>query len=427
MLLIYFKKINYSKIKIFSEKFVIIGILLFAFFVSFDSGIGRKLINNLFYIWLLTLNYKKITFFINANRIFLFILIFAAWILIGCIFTLNNDYNSYDIFFKYFLLPILIISTTIKKEHIQYIISAFLLGMFINEIISYGIYFEVIKSQIFGFNIVGNKYNPVPFLPSHMEYTLFLSLAIVISVFSFFNTDSKVIKIILLVFTLTMITNLFLTTGRTGQFTLLGTLFILIFIYLRHNYKYIILSFLTIIFIFFMGFFFSDNVNKRLKQGYFDIVKVIEDKNYNTSFGVRLSSYILIPKIIQNEDFNILYGTGYSKVNSVVQKIQVNEIGSFMKGQLGHLHNSYITIFAGTGLIGLILLLLIWYYLIVTKIKDDYLNYVRYSFVFIVFLGGFTENMFRQKEIMMLGAIFISIIIVVSTKYNIMGKTDEKK
>ena len=299
--------------------------------------------------------------------------------------------------------------------------------MFINEIISYGIYFEIIKSQIFGFNIVGNKYNPVPFLPSHMEYTLFLSLSIVISIFSFFNTDNKFIKIILLVFTLTMITNLFLTTGRTGQFTLLGTLFILIFIYFRHNYKYIIFSLLTVIFVFSMGFFFSDNVSKRLKEGYSDIVNVIEDKNYNTSFGIRLSSYILIPKIIKNEDFNILYGIGYSKVNSVIQGIQVDEIGVFMKEQLGHLHNSYITIFAGTGSIGLILLLLIWYYLIVTKIKDNYFNYVRYSFVFIVFLGGFTENMFRQKEVMMLSAIFISIIIVVSTEYNIMAKTDEKK
>ena len=53
-----------------------------------------------------------------------------------------------------------------------------------------------------------------------------------------------------------------------------------------------------------------------------------------------------------------------------------------------------------------------------------YINYVRYSFLFILFLGGFTENMFRQKEVMMLGAIFISIIIYVAIR-NYEEKTNE--
>lgn len=411
------KKINYTGVKYFLENVLIIGIILFAFFVSFDSGIGRKLINNLFYIWILTLNFKKIYCYIKTNKIFLLVLSFAIWILFSELMNLNTDYHDSDLFFKYFLLPILITCTSIRKEHIKYIISAFLLGMFINEIISYGIYFEFIKSQIFGFDIVGSKYNPVPFLPSHMEYTLFLSLAIIISLFSFFNTYNKIIRIVLLIFILTMTTNLFLTTGRTGQFTLLGTCSVLIIIYFRYNYKYIILSFLSVMFIFYMGFLFSDNVNTRLKEGYGDIIKVIQDKNYNTSLGVRMSSYIIIPKIIEDKNFNILYGTGYSNVNDVVHKIHLKEFGdnSIFKVQEGHLHNSYITIFAGTGAIGFILLILIFYNILKIKIKDIYINYIRYSFVIIIFLGGFTENMFRQKEVMMLSAIFISIVIYVTT------------
>lgn len=418
-MLLNLEKINYFEVRVFLEKLLFILIILFAFFVSFDSGIGRKLINNMFYIWLFSLDLKKIYFFIKSNKIFLLILIFSVWILFTCIFTMSTDYYHYDKFIKYFLLPILIISTTIKKEYFKYIVSAFLLGMFINEIISYGIYFEFIKNNFFGFSITGNKDNPVPFLPSHMEYTLFLSLSIIISIFSFFCTNNKIVKIVLLIFTITMTTNLFLTTGRTGQFTLLGTTLILIVIYFRGNYKYIIFSLLTVVTVFSMGFFFSDNVNKRLKSGYNDIVKVIENKDFNTSWGIRLSSYILIPKIIEDKNFNIIYGTGYCKVNEVIHQIHMKEFGenSIFRVQEGHLHNSYITIFAGTGLIGLILLILIWYQIFKVKIEDSYFNYIRYSFLFVVFLGGFTENMFRQREVMMLSAIFISIIIILSNRY----------
>ena len=404
---------------------LIIFIILFTFFVSFDSNINQLILKIMFPLWLLSLNFKKIVYFFRNEQLFFIIIIFSLWILITCLITLNFEY-SFERYLKYFLEPVVIISTSIKKENINYIISAFLLGMFINEIVSYGIYFEIIRSQIFGFDIVGNKHNPVPILPSHMEYTLFLSLSIILSIFSFFNVNKKIIKIILSIFILTMVTNLFLTTGRTGQFTLLGALIILSIIYFRHNYKYILLSFITIFIIFIMAFFFSNNTNERIKKAYSDIVNVINNKDYNTSLGVRLSSYILIPKIIENEKFNILYGTGYSNLNEVIHQIHIKEFGddSIFKIQEGHLHNSYITIFAGTGIIGFILFMLIWYKIFKIEIKDMYINYVRYSFLFILFLGGFTENMFRQKEVMMLGAIFISIIIYVAIR-NYEEKTNE--
>ncbi|MDX4062481.1 O-antigen ligase family protein [Aliarcobacter skirrowii] len=369
-------------------------------------------------IWLFTLNYKNIYKNIRESRLFVIILILTFWIFLTCLFT-NFSTNAFEIFLKYFLMPIIVISTTVKEENIKYIIMSFLFGMFANELISYGIYFEFIKDSFLGFNLTGNKNNPVPFMASHMEYTLFLSLSIIVSIFSIFSVKNIVFKLILSFFTITMVINLFLTTGRTGQFTLLGTACILLIIYFRHNYKIILSGLILIVFVFLTAYFFSENTNTRLNQGYNDIVKVIQDKNYNTSLGVRLSSYILIPKIIEDKNFNIIYGTGYCKVNQVIHQIHLKEFGenSIFRVQEGHLHNSYITIFAGTGIIGLILLLSIWYEIFKVKIKNIYFNYIRYSFLFVVFLGGFTENMFRQKEVMMMSAIFISMIIVLSTKY----------
>ena len=87
-----------------------------------------------------------------------------------------------------------------------------------------------------------------------------------------------------------------------------------------------------------------------------------------------------------------------------------------MKSQYGHLHNTYIAIFAALGLIGLIIFLMFWYYLFKAKIEDSYLSYVCYTFLLVVTFGGFSSELFWQREVMLLSAIFISIIIYVSSK-----------
>ncbi|MCT7533300.1 O-antigen ligase family protein [Aliarcobacter cryaerophilus] len=408
--------LKYEKFRNLLQIVLFFLILLFCFFVSFNPSIGKTLINNMFYIWLLTLNFKNIFYYLKSNKIFLLIVVFFVWISFSTFITPTTNYYNYDNFVKYFLLPILIISTSIKTEYIKYLIISFIGGMFINELISYGIYFELIKEKFLGFSINGNKSNPVPFLTSHIEYTQFLSLTAIMSLFAIFKLNNKFIRLILIVFLITMVTNLFLTTGRTGQFTLLMTSIFLIIIYFKNNIKYIFYSFLTLSIVFILGFNFSSNVNTRIKQGFNDIEKVIKEKDYNTSWGIRLTSYIIIPDIIKNEKFSLLYGFGYCAVDKEIQQIQTKVIGDYMKSQYGHLHNTYITIFAALGLIGLIIFLMIWYYLFKAKIEDSYLSYVRYTFLLVVTFGGFSSELFWQREVMLLSAIFISIIIYVSSK-----------
>lgn len=409
-------KDKFLKIQEFAKKFLLLGIILFALMVSFNPNVGKKIINNLFYIWILTLNFRYIIDYLKNNRIFSILIIFSIWILFTCYVNSSSSYYLFDVYIKHLLLPVIIIVTTIKIEHLKYIISAFLMGMFINEMISYGMYFDIFQSKFLGFDLVGNKNNPVPFLSSHMEYTLFLSLAIVISIFSFFNIQNKYLKVVLAFFIITMTTNMFLTTGKTGQFTLLLSLCLLIIIYFRHSYKYIISSFVLLIMTFIIAFSFSDNTNQRIKEGYKEIEQVLKNNDHESSFGVRLSSYSLIPEIIKHDKFNVFYGIGYCELNDTIHEIHMKEFGeeSIFKIQEGHLHNSYITIFAGTGFVGLILFLLLWYFLFRTKINDRYLNFIRYTSLFVLFFGGFTENMFRQREVLMLASIFISIIILSS-------------
>ena len=139
--------LKYEKFRNLLQIVLFFLILLFCFFVSFNPSIGKTLINNMFYVWLLTLNFKNIFYYLKSNKIFLLIVVFFVWISFSTFITPTTNYYNYDNFVKYFLLPILIISTSIKTEYIRYLIISFIGGMFINELISYGIYFELIKEK----------------------------------------------------------------------------------------------------------------------------------------------------------------------------------------------------------------------------------------------------------------------------------------
>ena len=65
----------------------------------------------------------------------------------------------------------------------------------------------------------------------------------------------------------------------------------------------------------------------------------------------------------------------------------------------------------GLGIIGVFFLFYIFYLIFKLEINDPYLNYIKYVFLFTIFFAGFTENMFRQQEIMFLFATFLSFLI----------------
>jgi O-antigen ligase len=217
-----------------------------------------------------------------------------------------------------------------------------------------------------------------------------------------------------------MVINIFLTIGRTGQFTFLMTSIFLAIMYFRNNWKYILYSLVGLVIVFILAFNFSSNTNARMKHGYSDIEKVIKEKDFNTSWGIRLSSYIIIPDIIKDERFNIFYGMGYCKVNDNIMDIQLNKFGkdSGFKDTFGYLHNTYISMLAGTGFVGFVIFIIFWFYLFFVRIEDYYLSFIRYANMFVITFQGISNELFWQHEIMLLSAVFISITTYVTTKNN---------
>ena len=81
---------------------------------------------------------------------------------------------------KYLLFPLLFLSFFDERYTFR-VISAFIIGMFYSEILSYFIYFDVLPYKLELFNLeiykAYDSNNPTPFL-NHVRYTVFLSFVV---------------------------------------------------------------------------------------------------------------------------------------------------------------------------------------------------------------------------------------------------------
>jgi len=315
---------------------------------------GNLIIGIIVLIWLLSGNYKvKFNQIINNKLAVLSILFFSLHV-IGLIWTDDIKWGL-TIVKKMsdflFLLPILL--TITKREYIKYYISAFILAMTLTEMLSYLVWFEVIDPLHKA--TVGN---PTPTM-SHISYNPYLTFAIYLIAHELLNNESlsSFSKYLYSVFALTMSINMFITGGRAGQVMFFAMITILIFQY--YNSKKIKAAVLTIIIlpsIFMTAYSVSPQFNNRVHQALGDLYSYSSGE-VNTSIGQRISFTLNSLKIIQENPI-IGVGTGdfpneYKMVNiknSPDVSLTVNP------------HNMYILTTVQLGLLGLIIMLSMFYY-----------------------------------------------------------------
>ena len=388
-------------------------IILYAAVIPFQYYYSKKLVSIMFILWILTVDYKVIKNYLLNNRLFQLIIIFTIVIFSSYLWSNHYPglyYGDINIFFtsykSYFLLPIIIIITSLKQKYIKYIIISFMLSMYINELISYGIYFS------FWTTPHGTPYDPVPFQISHITYSVFIAFTILLSIYKIFVENNNIKKTIYSIFFITMTISLFMSAGRTGQMALLLTLFTLIIMYFKNNLKQIILLFLSILLIFFVAYKNINTFNIRINHMINNIETVFIDGKNDTSFGTRLLAIHAIPYLINKDNF--LYGVGIGNREEYVKNIIKNDypykIHNFL--EYGRLHNMYIEILVSNGIIGLFLLLSIFYMLIFNKIKDKHISYLSKSIGLLIFYAGIPGDIFFFYEMMLLFSLFISIYIV---------------
>ncbi len=410
-------KDNLVKIRTKINFFFSYLIVLYAFVMPISVSKTEDLMSILIPLWIISFEYKKLLTFIKESRLFQTIILLTLLILLSYLWSTDvtakpTHYyyqDMYDYFYRYtvfFLFPIIMILTKLKKEFIPLVISSFIFAMFINEIISYGIFFE------FWTTPNGNMYNPVPFHKNHITYSAFLGFTVLLSIFKFSHIRNNYIKLFYLLFIITMSINLFMSAGRTGQFSLFITSLILILIYFKKNIKLIIFPFSILMIVFFIAFNTMSTFNTRVNLAEQSAKNIIENKNFDTSFGTRIMAFDTIPYLISAN--NILLGVGMgdkpSYISSTLKKEYPHRLNNF--DIHGFLHNSHLEMLVSNGLVGIFLYFSIFYFLFTTRIKDTFIRYISYTLGIYILCFGMVADIFFFRAIMSLFGLFLAIIIL---------------
>ena len=124
-------------------------------------------------IWLFSGDYKSKYSQIVSSKLLLASIFFFSLHVIGLLWTKDISWGLHIIHkMWYFLLLFPVLFTIVRKEHIKYYVSAFLLAISFTEVISYLVWFELIDP----FKNATVK-NPTPFM-SHISYNPILAFAI---------------------------------------------------------------------------------------------------------------------------------------------------------------------------------------------------------------------------------------------------------
>lgn len=261
------------------------------------------------------------------------------------------------------IIPIL--ATTLKKEWLPNIITAFLAGMFISEIVAYGMYFE-----LWTFKGHGSDY-PSPFM-FHIHYSIFLATTSIL-LLSRLLSDRYTwqSKLPMFLFFLTSTGNLMISTGRTGQLALLVALAVAVIVHYRLTIKSFFI-FILLSTILFLGAYSSISLfQKRIDMAVSDIQQ-FQEGNFDTSWGLRAAFWVVTYDIIREHP---LIGIGIGDYKSAAGETLAKNEHNFTPETVQwcsstHYHNQYLMILAQTGIIGFALMLWMLIELFRLKIAD---------------------------------------------------------
>jgi O-antigen ligase len=171
-----------------------------------------------------------------------------------------------------------------------------------------------------------------------------------------------------------------------------------------------------IIFILILAYGFSEPFNGRINLAISEVKEVVESANYKSSIGMRLYVYKLLPGFVREN--NILFGSGIGDLRDMMSQKYIQEFGTW--DQLGHIngqiHNTFIGILISLGVVGLSIFIYFLYSILKLELLNNKLEILKYSFVFTMVFTCFSDNLLDQRWLLMLFALFFSILVVSSKK-----------
>lgn len=332
-----------------------------AFTIPISIAAYTALAAVLLILWIIEGNWDTKWKMIKNQPFFKALWLFYLFLVLSLLWTENLSQGLEYLRKYYFIILLLpILYTSIDRKRIPQLYSAFLSAMVISEILSYLIFFNLMP---FKYKETWSSIDPSPFM-HHTPYSIFLIFSIFLMLTRLlYEGKTKIQTALYTFFILTMIANLFLNSGRTGQFALLITLIVFLNVSFKfHWLKTLLLTTATSIVIFTTAFFSSPNFHNRSIETYQTVHHLITHAEplKDDSTGLRFMMWQAAGTIIAEHPLlGVGIGDDRNAYDAVLStkllnlKEQINGFSDF--------HNTYLQIMVSAGLIGLGLLIWAFY------------------------------------------------------------------
>lgn len=395
------------------EKTTYISVLLFAFTLPLSKGAISFFLLWFFALLLYKRDYMESFAIIKSSSIFPYMALFLSYMCLSLFWSedIKEGLNQMRLY-GYWLLVLPAMIVLVKKEWLERMIGAFLLGMFVSEILAYGIFFD-----LWSINGRTPEY-PTPFM-THIHYSVFLAFTSIILLHKVLNKNfTFYAKLPYLIFFLISTTNLMFSTGRTGQLAFFTALGVLIFLKYRVSLKSLLISFISIAAILFVAYGSLNLFEQRVQSAKDDIEK-ISNENYHNSFGLRVIYWYITLETLKEQP---LLGSGIGDYIAQSKKVlQSQDYGlneeakKFLTDH--HYHNQYLMVATQGGLIGLFLMFLLLFQFFRLPIQERSLKEITTLGIVVIMVSFLAEPLWILQFPNTL-FLFIASIGIVASKDN---------
>ncbi len=403
------------KNKIDYNKYINYIIVAYAFLLPISRAGISILTILMILLWIFQGDFKSKYENLKNNNVVVILALFIGFGYLSLFWTLSGQVGDGALLVsktvRLVLLPMIIIATTLKKEYINKAITAFLLGMLISEILSYGIFFELWTLRH------GSPSDPTPFM-HHLDYSTFLTFTSLLLLNRFFDTNNIKLKAFYFIYFLFVTSNLFLNGGRTGHLAFAISIFAVGFVNIKNKFLAFFSMLLLVISIFYAAYNISPVFKQRFDAGAGEVTQINNSSasQYQGSFGLRLGAWIVGIEIFKD---NPILGTGAASEMIELNKYAKNSSKELQVVQnIAHFHNEYVGTLVRFGLIGLVLYLLIWYNLFKIPIANKNFSNLRIIFITVFCTASTVETIFHNQFPMSLFALFVGIFIYLNLEEN---------
>ena len=382
-------------------------IILYAFFAPISKAGTTFSAILLILLWSIQGKFKSKINMLKTNEFIVVLGLFFALSSLSIFWSSDSSYYA-DYMRKYWhFLIIPIIYTSLEKKYVKYVFSAFLLGMFISEIVSYGIFFEIwVKEGV-------SPSDPSPFM-DHTNYSVYLAFTVFILMHRIRFEPAFKWKIVYGLFMLFSMSNMLVNGGRTGQVAFFVTLVVVALLNIQYKIRAVVGSIIVGTVIFICAYNISPVFHDRMNYTLHDIDVMVNEKDFTNSLSVRISLWFMgTHQFLDNPIIGTGIGDEAIDLEKYIKKYNFTNYEDF-QGKYIDYHNAYVQYAVQLGIGGLVLFILLFVTLLRLKFQSIVYRNLNITFVCLFALLSMAGLSLHIMASMVLFALFAGVFNTIS-------------